>query len=322
MKKSIFKAIVTVVLTTVIISASAVSAGAYDFNLPEDFVPWEYEPTTLDNEHTLAQKQMELYRYCDSLCTYFNCYPESGEFYEAIDGERALHHIDRDNVFTNAISDVLRGINNDLTDEEFLAYYDELRQASRNPQVTNSEILFLINICEKEDNRKSFYSEEVWEPFVKALNDAKEAYNRNTDNGTVYYSDQVEGNSKIYWDLYFAYNDLCLQVTKSGDVDGSGEADIVDVTYIQRSATGIGPRLNAAQRCAGCMQTYTAYGPKEAYPDIVDATLLQRKLTGLKTPILNNWTMSEIRSRWYNFKANHLIRYEYERSMFPGYYDD
>lgn len=325
------KAIAVLLLATAIITASIANVGAYDHMLPMEFVPWEYESTTLDEEHTTKQKAMELFQYCDSLCTYFNCFPEdleAGGFIYHVDGTEALGFYDPDEALESAVRKVYNevycypGMDFSLiaTNEYFLAYYDELKEASKKPEVANNEIDFLIKICEKENNDNGFYNDEVWVPFVEALSNAKEAYNKNTNNGENAYSRQVEGNSKIYWDLYFAYNDLCLQIKEVGDIDGDGEASIIDVTLLQRNLSGMTPRLNAAQRCAGCLSNYNEYG-NEMYPDIVDATLLQRYLALMSTRI-NDYTSFGEYARCISFKANPLIYYEYYARMFPWYYNE
>lgn len=333
MKKNqnIINLVLSLLLTVIITASSVVSVGAYDQTLSKDFVPWAYKPSTLDDEHTAKQKARELYQYCDSLCTYFNCFPEdleTGGFIYHIDGNVSLDFVDPDKGLENAVRKVYNEVYNYqgkdfseiATNEYFQAYYDELNEAAKLPQVANEEIVFLVNICEKEDNCNGFYSDEVWETFVTALNNAKEAYNKNTNNGKNRYSQQVEGNSNIYWDLYFAYNDLCMQITEAGDIDGDGKADIIDVTMLQRNLAGMTSRLNAAQRCASCLQINTKYR-KEMYPDVIDSTLLQRRLAEFNPKIFDYTNEIGKYARCISFKVNPLIEYEYHARLFPWYND-
>ena len=322
------KKVIAIILAACIMLFLIPSASAYDHLLSKDFVPWDYQPKTLDDNHTLAEKVRELYRYCDSLFTYFNYFPEDfSGFIDPVEDNVSLYFSGDfeplDAAVRRVYNEVYKYSGKDFvetaTDEFFRSYYDELKEASKVPQVSYYEIEFLVKICAKEDNSSGFYSSEVWEPFAAALDNAIEACDKY--NNSRIYSDPDEGNSDIYWDLYFAYNKLCMQLSVPGDANGDGEADIVDVTYLQRQLTGGAVRLTAAQRCVSCVNVnYSRGGASELYPDMIDVTYLQRYHTRMYDSLFDR-TMKPENDGLIYFLANPIIAYEYNARIFPWYYN-
>lgn len=333
MKTKIFTKFLSVMIAAVLLAATLiVPVGAVDNadNSPRfsDLVfiskyysPYDYEPVTLNDTYAWTEKKHEFESYYDSLFQYFYPFwlwgdPDIGYRFELLPGRVGLCFDEASAQDFNAAlksADQFCGefnnkINENTTDEEFRIHYDELKKGMKTLEIDNSQFSVLIELCDKEDNANYFYrySDEVWEPFVTALNNAKEAYNEHTQNGSVEaYSAPCDGNTELYWALYFAYNRLCMQLNTPGDLNGDGEADVVDVTILQRTTLNIGPRLNAAQRCMGSLS-----GVDDWEPTVTDVTILQRYTLDIYDQI-NAQQVPEQYAECMNYQVNPLVDYAY-----------
>lgn len=270
--KHVLKIVMVLFLAVTISVSSVLSAGAYDDGYPCDFVPWKYVPSTLSDEHTVAEKAQELYYYCKEVSIYYFIYNEwtqwslpDGGVSPTYENTEELEKV-LDQVY-HLVFEVYHDsgfpVDYDV-DTEFYAYYDAIISASKKAEITDSDIGILTEICESESNDNGFYSAEVWERFTVALQNAK----------TACANDTIIGNRKAFWDLYFAYNKLCVQYDAPGDIDGDGEIGIIDVTILQRALVGIGKPLNSAQIYAASVQPYYDFEGLE--PEATDATMIQR----------------------------------------------
>lgn len=310
--RKLIKRLTAVVLVLIVLTISSISVSAsYHFDLPYDFVPWKYTPISLDNEHTPAEKVIEMMEYCENVCTYFGLETAWME-YGVPEGEPVLAYEtdEAEADLVNALNRIfdelysVYSLSPDEADNLLSDYYTMIRSASEKMNIHSYEVEFLIKICEEENNEKGFYSDQVWNSFTMALLNAKNAIVGNSQN---HYSQN-------YWNLYFAYNQLCMQYGEPGDVDGDGFADIIDVTWIQRNLAGMTPRFNAAQRCAGCLIGRGNIG--SMYPELTDATVLQRRLAGIKTQIVD-YKIKEEDSIIENWQINPIISQEMYARMLP-----
>lgn len=311
--RKFIKRLAAVVLVLIVLTVSTINVSAsYNYDLPYDFVPWKYTPISLDKEHTTDEKVIEMTEYCENVSTYFGLETAWME-YGVPEGEPVLVY-ETDEAEADLIS-VLNRVSDELYSVYFLSpdeadsllsdYYTMIQSASEKMNIHSYEVSFLIKICEEENNEKGFYSDQSWNAFTTALENAKNAVADTSQNHS----------SQIYWDLYFAYNQLCMQYGEPGDVDGDGFADIIDVTWIQRNLVGMTPRFNAAQRCAGCL--IGRGNSDDLYPEITDATALQRWLAGLN-PRIVDYRIKENDAAIENWRINPIVAHAMYARMLPN----
>ncbi len=150
------------------------------------------------------------------------------------------------------------------TVEEINSFYPKLDAAAEKVILFRRELKYLIDHCGFETNNNSYYPQDLWEYFQECLEKAVDVYTKETEGIEV---------SRVYWDLKFAYNKLCVVNTVSGDVDKSGELSILDVTLVQ---------MNLAQMCSlNSSQLTVLYESAEENITITVATKMQLALAKL-----------------------------------------
>ncbi|MBQ8057395.1 MAG: hypothetical protein IJ275_03565 [Ruminococcus sp.] len=151
------------------------------------------------------------------------------------------------------------------TVEEINSFYPRLDAAAEKIILYRRELKYLIDYCSFETNDDSYYPQDLWKDFQDCLEKAVNVYAEETEEIEVSYA---------YWDLKFAYNELCVVNTVSGDVDNSGEFSIFDVTLVQN---------NIAQMCSFNSSQLTVLDElAEENITIMDVTKLQRALAKLE----------------------------------------
>lgn len=111
--------------------------------------------------------------------------------------------------------------------------------AAEDFQIDREELEFLCGFCEDKVAGDEYFSDEFALEYQAALDNAGEAL-LNYDQLT---EEQVQ---EAYWNLFKAYNMACVYNQVPMDVDGSGAADINDVSDIQKSIAGL-ETLNFSQ---------------------------------------------------------------------------
>ena len=250
----------------------------------ERFVPWRFVPATLDENHTDAEKATELYEFCVAVSYYFwidNEWADSFDGYYPLDyDQESLTEVI--NLLTRVYDEIYRVYGYIFPesfdiDAAFSGYYIAIIEASKKAEVSSDNLRLLIQLCEEENNDSHYYNSYIWDSFIASLSKAK----------TLYDNQATSGKTAAFWNLYFAYNQLCAQYGEPGDVDGSGITDIIDATYLQRAVTKIGSTLNSAQKIAGYVRDSEAgYGKLE--PDITDVTIIQRWCTKVPVTLYDN----------------------------------
>lgn len=120
--------------------------------------------------------------------------------------------------------EVLEGTR-ETTKEEIENYYRELDEKAARVVILNKELKFLIDFCKLENNGGLYYPNELWNEFQSKIAIAEEVYSKGEDSIEV---------SNAFWNLMFAYNDICIVNQVPGDVDFDGEVSILDATIVQR----------------------------------------------------------------------------------------
>lgn len=151
-----------------------------------------------------------------------------------------------------------------ITDERIAELYLKLEKAAEKIIIKNNELEYIIDLCSAEKNDDGYYSEELWDSFQSKLAKAIEVYNKGENTIEV---------SHAYWDLLFAYNDLCVVSPVSGDVDCDGKLTVMDATVVQRSIAQLCD-LNSAQ-----LTVLNEY--KSEKVTVLHATNIQRYLAQL-----------------------------------------
>ena len=159
----------------------------------------------------------------------------------------------------------------DITKEQLADYYERIDEVARTCIIYREDLDSLVEFCDYEENINNYYSDELWSDFQAKLDTAK-AVNNDKSIKDIRVSD-------AYWELLFAFNALCTVNTVVGDVDFSGEADIIDATLLQRYAVRM-VKFNASQVTVA---NFSGAGGYE--PDITSATLLQRYLVRMNVTI-------------------------------------
>ena len=150
------------------------------------------------------------------------------------------------------------------TVEEINSYYRRLDEAAKKVILYRGELKYLIDHCGYETNDDSYYPQDIWEHFQDCLERAVDVYTKEIRGIEV---------SQVYWDLKFAYNELCVVNTVSGDLDNSGKLSIFDVTLVQ---------MNLVQMCSFNSSQLTILNESsEDNITIMDATKLQLAIAEL-----------------------------------------
>ena len=152
----------------------------------------------------------------------------------------------------------------EVTVEELENMISKLEADVENMCVEKSELDFLISLCESEDNSRNYYSDVVWTEFTNCLADAKNIANSEASEKEI---------DSAYWNLRFAFNELCASNQLVGDVNGDGLIDVKDVTELSMGiADSI--KLTSSQKMvsATTLNTYNL--------SVEDVTQLQMYLAG------------------------------------------
>jgi len=181
------------------------------------------------------------------------------------------------------------------TIEEIDNYYKRLDDAAEKVIILHDELMILIDCCKQEKNDNLYYSEELWSEFRSKLAVAEQVYNKGEDTIEV---------SNAYWDLLFAYNEICVVNGIPGDVDFDGRVTIFDATLIQFNLAKTNS-FNSSQIYVGDLTL------EDSDISIMDATTIQMYLAKIYDTINSD--------RLLNLQENihHMDRWD--NDLFAGY---
>lgn len=91
--------------------------------------------------------------------------------------------------------------------------------------VSETELEFMINLFEKEDNSSKYYDDDTWNSFLSVLNNGKLAL-ESKDEESIY---------QAYICMRNEYNNICLYNKTMGDVNNDGVVNTKDVTTLQKA---------------------------------------------------------------------------------------
>lgn len=248
----------------------------------------------------LDSKIFELMLYCDK------CQNEYG-FGETEPGDIYLEYTDTSrNNLINAVEDAENLINSyydglSITEEDIQSKYLSILNAEDNLCVSKTELVFLVEFCQLENNDNNYYGNLTWNDFTQALNSSISLLdNQNSSDEEI--DDQ-------YWSLLYAYNELCVSNQLAGDFDNNGEVNIIDVTKIQLALADFGT-INSSQK-------YVSATEYSLTITIKDATNIQLYLANLKDTINSenlNYLTNNIDNK--DWKINQL----YCQAMYNRYF--
>lgn len=177
----------------------------------------------------IDDKILELSQYISQVAREFNMYIPNHA--ESIDGEIYLKYTNE--TYSNLESALLESAgfvenyylsNEDVTIEQINEQTNAINEVYSEMVLEKSELDYLVTYCQAETNN-SYYSDEIWDIFIQHL-----------ENAEMILADEIIIDTRIndaYWDLFGAYNQLCLYNDVKGDVDCDGDISIVDATKIQ-----------------------------------------------------------------------------------------
>ncbi len=193
----------------------------------------------------------------------------------------------------------------EITVEQLKGYYDSLDNLARAYTIDKQELEILLDRCEPETNTNTYYPDNLWADFIAAKETAFEVYGDDTITDL-----RV---SDAYWTLRFAYDALCAVNPLAGDVDFDGEANVIDVTIIQRYCAEF-ITLNSSQCIVGTLNDLASHTDL----DITDATILQRYLVNL-IPEINSHYLSNLTTPAYRGRIacnnTYFMNYRYQWIM-------
>ena len=163
--------------------------------------------------------------------------------------------------------------------------YARLLTLLDNPVINPRFAAYTCYLSFKENNYKSWYSEDAWQQFVTYRNALYETLtNINEDylhiDTTALTNIQKKEITAAFFDLLELYDKMTLVNAKSGDVDGDGEATVIDVTVMQRNLIDMVDFTEGQKLRATTNANASVNGPDY---DITSATVLQRFLIGIGT---------------------------------------
>ena len=154
-----------------------------------------------------------------------------------------------------------------VTREDLSHSYDRIDEVARTIVIDRIWLTDLVELCSYEQNLNNYYPEELWSVFQTKLQEAT-AISKNEAITDIRVSD-------AYWELLFCFHDLCIFNLIPGDLDASGDTDIIDVTWLQRYLVNM-ISLNSSQKSICVINRQTG-----DEPDVTDATMIQRYLVGM-----------------------------------------
>lgn len=217
----------------------------------------------------INDKILELSYYISQVAREFNIYIPN--YAESIDGDIFLQYTNE--TYSKLESELLEAAifvndyylsDEDITIEQINDQTNAINKAYSKIVLEKSELDFLIAYCKPEIN-DAYYSDEIWNCFIQYLKNAE-----------MILADESIIDTRIndaYWDLFGAYNQLCLYNDVKGDVDHDGDVTILDATQIQRYLAKLN-RFNSSQKLIGCVASYSDIS-------ILDATEIQRYIAKL-----------------------------------------
>lgn len=222
--------------------------------------------------NTEKEDKVNVYKLLDELADYYSEYPDTFRLkLEQAPGsipldcylDSASELIKVCDEFNAFYKEVIEG--RVPTVAEINSFYPRLDAAAKKVILYRRELKYLIDHCSFETNDNAYYPHDLWKHFQDCLEKAVDVYEKGTEGIEV---------SQAYWNLKFAYNELCVINTISGDVDNSGCLTIFDVTLVQK---------HLAKMCNFNSSQLTVLD-KSSKTDISieDATKLQRVLAKLE----------------------------------------
>ena len=192
--------------------------------------------------------------------------------------------------------------------EDVEAERAKLDQLCATATISKSELKFMIDLFEKENNDNNYYNIDTWNEFLNTLENGKTAY----ENGS------EEDIHIAYVNMRNEYNKICLYNKNMGDINNDGVVSVLDATYLQKAVIGL-VDLNSSQLTV-------AYDNSGSIikPDITDATVIQK--IALKIDIeINNYgshitkledfgelpLYPEVRRFGSNTEPNNAVYYQY-----------
>ena len=180
--------------------------------------------------------------------------------------------------------------------EKINYYYAKMNEEASQVIIVTKELKYLLDFCNLEKNNDLYYPSDVWENFQNKLTVAQEVYDKGEDTIEV---------SNAYWDLLFAFNELCIINPVSGDVDFDGNPTVIDATFIQK---------NVAQLCAFNSSQKTLCG---ASVTILDATQIQKAIANIEA-YKGSLELENLQKNTYKRQLlNNSLFYWYRDSFMP-----
>lgn len=154
---------------------------------------------------------------------------------------------------------------NGITQQEVIDAYKKLESVMKTATVTKYEVEFLVEHFGSEGNKNGYYPDELYNTYSESVENAKAFLAK--ENPT---NDEC---NKVYWDLLYNFNRLCIANTLAYDVDFDGDVDIMDATEYQRVLAGIIENNSSISHITNF--------------DTLAATKIQRRLAGYDADKIN-----------------------------------
>ncbi|MBQ9679281.1 MAG: dockerin type I repeat-containing protein [Ruminococcus sp.] len=186
--------------------------------------------------------------------------------------------------------------------------YARLLTLLDNPLINARFAAYTCYLSFKEHNNNHWYDEAEWEQFVtyrNALYDVLTGIEEDYLHIEGIYLTYVQKKevTDAFFRLLELYDTMTLDNAKSGDVDGDGDATILDVTVIQRYLAEM-TELTEGQKLRATVRANASDNGPDV--DITSVTALQRHLAGLDR-YLPKLDMTEFAAfQTYNFPASEI----------------
>lgn len=149
--------------------------------------------------------------------------------------------------------------------EEIQAERAKLDKLYAEATVDSSELEFMIELFEKEDNSNKYYDEATWSEFLSVLENGKNVLKNGTD----------EEIHIAYVTMRNEFNKICLYNKTMGDINNDNSVDIKDVTYLQKAISGT-EKLNSSQLTVACVNENLTLKP-----DVKAVTTIQKRIADI-----------------------------------------